>query len=353
MNGKSPEGDEGTTDTSPDQGDIPAQFDVDFNNVPDQYKESFAQERRDLSSDWIDKYVDNNRENLFDFSVGSEMDEVLQARSSQNHSFPSSIGSYDSNTVQSVWSLSETEKVNMFCDDWKDYNNGTALDIDLFNSRRVSLLDQNYYSHQLSDRVTPNLDYSNFVKDNSELQISSGESNINGADGDGNDYSLNEDLETTTHPVLVIGVSGSVGAGGNAIGGVQEVIDPTLLFSDFTSSIAYQAFGGFGVEAGASAHVSISIGIMAVESIDDLVGYGTDTGGSGGEVCNIGIGGLVSGEADAPKNYYGGYISTGIGVEGTGVSGHVNMTETSPSFYPFKVPEYIVSGIKGWFSCDE
>lgn len=117
------------------------------------------------------------------------------------------------------------------------------MDIDLFDSRRVSLLDQNYYSHQLSDRVTHNLDYSNFVKDNSELQISSGESNINGTDGDGNDYSQNEDLEKNTHPVLVIGV--------------------------------------------------------------------------------------------------------------TGVSGHVNMTETSPSFYPFKVPEYIASGIKGWFSCDE
>ncbi len=34
----------------------------------------------------------------------------------------------------------------------------------------------------------------------------------------------------------------------------------TLLFSDFTSSIAYQAFGGFGVEAGASVHISISVG---------------------------------------------------------------------------------------------
>ncbi|MEE5990544.1 MAG: DUF6531 domain-containing protein [Lachnospiraceae bacterium] len=353
VNGKCPEGDEGTTDTSPDQGDIPAQFDVDFNTVPDQYKESFAQERRDLSSDWIDKYVDNNRENLFDFSVGSEMDDFLQARSSQNHSFPSSIGAYGSNTVESVWSLSETEKVNMFCDDWKDYNNGTALDIDLFDSRRVSLLNQNYYSPQLSDRVTPNLDYSNFVKDNSELQISSGESNIDVADGDGNDYSLNEDLETTTHPVLVIGVSGSAGAGGNVVGGVQTVIDPTLLLSDFKHSIAIQGVGGFGIEAGASARGSVYVGTMVVDKIKNLEGFGTEEGLSGGEGMEFGVGVWQSGEeTDPSNNYYGGYISAGIGVEGTGASGHINMTGTTPSFYPFKLPDYIISAI-GWGNCEE
>ena len=92
---------------------------------------------------------------------------------------------------------------------------------------------------------------------------------------------------------------------------------------------------------------------MIVSSIQIFEGFGTDTGVSAGELFNLGIGDLMSGEGGDEKNYYGGYISTGIGVEWAGISGHVNMTETSPSFYPFKVPEYIVSGIKGWFSCDE
>lgn len=291
VNGKSPEGDEGTTDTSPDQGDIPAQFDVDFNTVPDQYKESFAQERRDLSSDWIDKYVDNNRENLFDFSVGSEMDDFLQARSSQNHSFPSSIGAYGSNTVESVWSLSETEKVNMFCDDWKDYNNGTALDIDLFNSRRVSLLDQNYYSHQLSDRVTPNLDYSNFVKDNSELQISSGESNINGTDGDGT--FLESPKEGVTYTTISnnkdpwwknwafqVGLGANAGAGAGAGG---ELIGSVQAAFDLNGNLDGQATLGEGLEAGAGAGGYLVLGIYpGMEDVRGTTGWTINTGIAGG-----------------------------------------------------------------------
>ena len=48
-------------------------------------------------------------------------------------------------------------------------NDLISIVVPVYNSEKYlkkcvdSLLDQNYYSHQLSDRVTPNLDYSNFI----------------------------------------------------------------------------------------------------------------------------------------------------------------------------------------------
>ena len=123
--------------------------------------------------------------------------------------------------------------------------------------------------------------------------------------------------------------------------------------SDFKNSIAIQGVGGFGIEAGASARGAVYGGTMFVDKIKNLEGFGTEEGLSGGVGMEFGFGGWQSGEeTDPSNNYYGGYISAGIGVEGTVASGHVNMTETTPSFYPFKLPDYIISAI-GWGNCEE
>ena len=121
--------------------------------------------------------------------------------------------------------------------------------------------------------------------------------------------------------VVVLGVSGSLGAGLNISGSVQLVVDGN-------GNLALQVSSGTGAEIGASGNGSVFLGGYYAPSLYSLEGFGLEEGGTAGEAIIVGGGAWQACDENGNPLYYGGYGSFGLGGEGTLASGHTSMSNT-------------------------
>uniref|UniRef100_UPI00054EDB38 RHS repeat-associated core domain-containing protein n=1 Tax=Butyrivibrio sp. AE2005 TaxID=1496722 RepID=UPI00054EDB38 len=164
-----------------------------------------------------------------------------------------------------------------------------------------------------------------------------------------------EDFEGDERPIIVFGISGAFGQDLYLGGGGQMVLDPLKVITDPAHALGFQAVGGTGgiISAGpGEAKATIYLGAYSAESISELEGFGTEVGGSGGEVIVLGGGFWASGEWGSGENgikdkhRYGGYVSVGANVTPSVAEGHVTMSETSKTFYPVEYIYNMITDIK-------
>ena len=158
-----------------------------------------------------------------------------------------------------------------------------------------------------------------------------------------------EDIEGGNRPIFVFGISGSAGQDLYFGGGGQIVLDPVKVITDPAHSLGFQAVGGAGgiVSVGpGEAKATIYLGGFYADDIDNLEGFGTEIGGSGGEVIVPGGGVWISGE-EGEEHKYGVYVSLGANVTPSVAEGHITISETSGTFYPVEYIYNMITNIKG------
>ncbi len=144
-----------------------------------------------------------------------------------------------------------------------------------------------------------------------------------------------DDKMTKNRPILVLGGSASVGTAEYLSVGVQLVFDPVKMFKDPKQAVGIQGTYATGLEVGSSANLSIYVGDYDADNIRRTEGYGVEIGGSTGEGVLVGGGAWISGDLDR-HNIFGGFLSLGVGIEGTAAEGHISMSNTSDTLYPFE-----------------
>lgn len=124
--------------------------------------------------------------------------------------------------------------------------------------------------------------------------------------------------------VVAIGISGSLGSSLYLSSAGQLVVD-------MHGNIGLQLAYGAGMEMGASADVTAYIAVYpGAESIYTIEGFGTEVGGSFGELLIGSFATLYSGEGD-DITFAGVLGGIGIGGEATLVEGHIALSHTLPT----------------------
>ena len=124
--------------------------------------------------------------------------------------------------------------------------------------------------------------------------------------------------------VVAIGISGSLGSSLYLSAAGQLVVD---MHGNIGLQLAYGAGGEMGASADVTAYIAVYPG---AESISTIEGFGTEVGGSFGELLIGSFATLYSGEGD-DMTFAGVLGGIGIGGEATFVEGHIALSHTLPT----------------------
>jgi len=124
--------------------------------------------------------------------------------------------------------------------------------------------------------------------------------------------------------VVAIGISGSLGSGLYMSTAGQIVVD---MHGNIGLQLAYGAGGEIGASAKGTGYVAV---YPRTKDISDIEGFGTEIGGSFGQIFVGSLAALFSGEGDDMKPA-GFMAGVGIGVEGIIAEGHIAMSDTLPT----------------------
>ncbi|GEM_PF-3534035 len=123
---------------------------------------------------------------------------------------------------------------------------------------------------------------------------------------------------------VAIGISGSVGGGLYLSGSAQIIMD-------LHGEVGLQISIGTGGETGGSADVTIYVALYpGLEDLSVLEGFGTEIGGSIGELLIGSFSALTSGEGNDTE-FVGFLIGAGVGGELTFAEGHIAISNTFPT----------------------